>query len=181
MYEPSCSSCLGLHVVCEETSSHVMRPYAHSSFELRENTIATWGPEYKLSVDIKQIYKNPIGFILHFYTTTHNGPSGACGSTGGGNTGHIHVPNIHWLDGSLSKLRFGYCVNNVASTFDYVIDRMEWTAIEIGQRLVGESSYEFYIKIRLGFGNVNIFSNFSENFQNFTPIFENKDKAKTKF
>ena len=161
MYEPSCSSCLGLHVVCEETSAHVMRPYAHSSFEFRENTIATWGPEYKISLDIKQIYKNPIGYLLHFYNSgTHNGPSGACGSTGGSNSGHVHVPNIHWLDGSLSKLRFGYCVNNVASTFDYQINRMEWSAIEIGQRLVGESSYEFYIKIRLGFRKFYFFFTF---------------------
>ena len=168
MYEPSCSSCLGLQVVCEETSSPVLRPYGHSSFELRENTIATWGPEYKLSFNIKQVYKT-LGFVLHFYTKTHNGPSGACGSTGGSNIGHVHVPNIHWLTNS--KLRFGYCVNNVASTFDYQIDQMEWTAIEIGQRLISESSYEFYIKIRLGFSKFEIKFPFQSKLQNFPLLY----------
>ena len=141
MYEPSCSSCLGLHVVCEETSLPVIRSYAHSSFDFRENTISAWGPEYKLSFDIKQIYKlgvtTPDTFILHFYTGAYNGSG--CGDN-----------YLHWYDDS-KRLNFGYCVNNVKSTFDYELDRMEWSAIEIGQRLVSESGYEFYIKIRLGF------------------------------
>ena len=137
MYEPSCSSCLGLHVVCEETSSPVMRSYAHSSFDFRENTISTWGPEYKLSFDIKQIYKRsatqPDTYILHFYTRAYNGA--LCGD------------NYFLWDDDSKRLTFGYCVNNVKSTFVYELDRMEWSAIEMGQRLVGESSYEFYIKI----------------------------------
>ena len=135
MYEPSCSSCLGLHVVCEETSSPVMRPYAHSSFDFRENTIETWGPEYKISLDIKHIYKRPTQDAYQFHFYTGNG----CGDN-----------FLHWIADS-SELRFGYCVNNVASTFDYELNGLVWTTIEMGQRLVGQSSYEFYIKIRLGF------------------------------
>ena len=147
IYEPSCLSCLGYHVVCEETSSHFMRPYGKSSFELRENTISTWGPEYKISFDLKQVYKNTkAGNIMQFLANAHNGPSGACDSGG-----YVHAPSLQWGQSNSKKLKFGYCVNNVHSFFEYEIDRMEWLPIEIGQRLVGESSYEFYIKIRLGF------------------------------
>ena len=130
---------MGLHVVCEETSSPVMRPYAHSSWDFRENTIATWGPEYRISLDIKQIYKRPTAdtFQFHFYTGNYDGLR--CGDN-----------YLRWL-GNSRHLRFGYCVNNVKSTFDYEVNRMEWTIIEMGQRLVGQSSYEFYIKIRIGF------------------------------
>ena len=135
MYEPSCSSCLGLHVVCEETSSPVIRPYAHSSFDFRENTIETWGPEYKMSLNIKHIYTRPTSDAHQFHFYTGN----SCGDI-----------SLHWIAHS-SRLSFGYCVNNVASTFVYEINRLVWTTIEIGQRLVGQSSYEFYIKIRLGF------------------------------
>ena len=151
IYEPSCSSglgCLGLHVVCEETSSPSIREYGKSSFELSENTISTWGPEYKVSFDLRQVYKNTkTGYIFQFIANAHNGASGACEDSGG----YVHAPSLHWYQSNSKKLKFGYCVNNVHSFFEYEIERMEWSAIEIGQRLVGESSYEFYIKIRLGF------------------------------
>ena len=181
MYEPSCSSCLGLHVVCEETSSPVMRSFAHSSFDFRENTISTWGPEYKVSFDFRQVYKNFItGYVFQFVTPPssqqHNGPSGACGDNSGG---FIHVPTMYWFNSS-KTIRFGYCVNNVHATFDYEMTRMEWSAIEIGQRLVGESSYEFYIKIRLGFRSkfllqISVIKNFNAYF------FENENKVETRF
>jgi hypothetical protein len=104
------------------------------------------GPEYKISFDVKQIFPHAYpGFILDFLTkgTNHNGPASACGVDSGG---YVYVPYVAWLENT-KKLRFGYCVNNVLTHFDYEINRMEWTGIEIGQRLVGGSSYEFYIKI----------------------------------
>ena len=159
MYEPSCLGCLGLYVVCEETSYPVMRPYAHSSFDFRENTISTWGPEYKLSFDIKPIYKNhpttPHTYVFQFYTEPYNGLSCA-----------DHYAK--WTDDS-KRLRLFYCVNNVKSTVDYELNRLEWSQIEMGQRLVGESSYEFYIKIRLGFRKMpikNFHKNSNEKYQN---------------
>ena len=42
-----CTTCTGFHVICEETTSPFIRPYAKTSLDQREALISSWGPEYK--------------------------------------------------------------------------------------------------------------------------------------
>ena len=45
-----CTSCLGYHFICEETTSPFIRPYIKNSMNEREAVIPLWGPEYKGSI-----------------------------------------------------------------------------------------------------------------------------------
>ena len=46
-----CTTCVGYHFICEETTSPFIRPYYKDSMDEREALIPLWGPEYKGSIN----------------------------------------------------------------------------------------------------------------------------------
>ena len=137
------SSYIGYHVICEETTSPFMRPYAKTSLDQREALISSWGPEYKITLELKPINEQgEYGNVIHFYGGGNTNP--ACGN---------RMPEFSKGKNTSKGITFRTCANNVsggtANRYEHngsLLVRMDWNQIEIGQRNM-EGQYQYYIKI----------------------------------
>ena len=137
------SSYIGYHVICEETTSPFMRPYAKTSLHQREALISSWGPEYKITFELKPINEqNEWSNVMHFYGGGNTNPS--CGAI---------MPDISKTKNLPKGITFRTCANNVntgwANRYEHtgsLLVRMDWNQIEVGQRNI-EGQYQYYIKI----------------------------------
>ena len=137
------SSYAGYHVICEETTSPFIRPYAKTSLVQREALISSWGPEYKVTLELKPINEqNQYASVIHFYGGGNTNPS--CG---------VRMPEFSKTKNMSKGLTFRTCANNISGgsanrheNNGSLLVRMDWNQIEIGQRNM-EGQYQYYIKI----------------------------------
>ena len=141
----NCANCLGYHVICEETTSPFIRPSPKSSLDQSEAILSSWGPEYKITFELKPIHRrNGYDNVMIFDGSQGTNPD--CG---------VHIPEIHKAISSAKHISFRVCANGVwgqgggANTHAHngsLLDQFDWNQIEVAQRNI-EGQYQFYVKI----------------------------------